>query len=423
MKNPSSTKLSELAYLVILSLLAVFLLLAIASLWQKAIPHQRLLLAVLLFGLGYLACLYLSKLIFSPLGRLISRTVNPVRDKSLNGVRGKETAQAGSSLRELMEDLQLSREEAKRWNRELEKMASSIAHEIRNPLAVMATASGYLKRVAPRSAAKHTAKGSAVRQYPLGARDNQVGNPSVDSGRREARPERTPPEAVPVAVAAPLGAVPLRWSSTGQRPVGSERVATSHKPLDANESSQVEEQLGIIDREIERVSKIVDGLLRFSRVSTSPSHPRLVNINEMVEEALSQLSQGGGLEGIEVVKEWTSSLPRVKIDPAELQQAFLNIIQNAVQAMPNGGNLTIATKPAGETNCLEISFADTGCGIAPENMEKVFQPFFTSKDFGEGTGLGLAIAEGIVKRAGGEIKAESKLGKGTVFTVYLPLNT
>ena len=354
MKNPPSTKLSDLAYLIVLSLLAILLLLAVASLWQKDIRHGRLLSAVLLFGLGYLACLYLSKLIFSPLGRLISRTINPVtvkqyssgRDKSLNGVKGKETAQAGSSLMELMEDLQLSREEAKRWNRELEKMASSIAHEIRNPLAVMATASGYLKR-----------------------------------------------------------------------------AATSHKPLDANESSQVEEQLGIIDKEIERVSKIVDGLLRFSRVSTSPSHPKLVNINEMVEEALAQAIQGGGLEGIEVVKEFTSSLPRVKIDPAEFQQAFLNIIQNAVQAMPNGGNLTMATKPARETNCLEISFADTGCGIAPENMEKVFQPFFTSKDFGEGTGLGLAIAEGIVKRAGGEIKAESKIGKGTVFTIYLPMNT
>ncbi len=362
MKNPPSTKLSDLAYLIVLSLLAILLLLAVASLWQKDIPHGRLLLAVLLFGLGYLACLYLSKLIFSPLGRLISRTINPVtvkhsrgsavgqyssgRDKSLNGVKGKETAQAGSSLMELMEDLQLSREEAKRWNRELEKMASSIAHEIRNPLAVMATASGYLKR-----------------------------------------------------------------------------AATSHKPLDANESSQVEEQLGIIDKEIERVSKIVDGLLRFSRVSTSPSHPRLVNINEMVEEALSQLSQGGGLEGIEVVKEFTSSLPRVKIDPAELQQAFLNIIQNAVQAMPNGGNLTVATKPAGEANCVEISFTDTGCGIAEENIEKIFEPFFTSKNFGDGTGLGLAIASGIVKRAGGKIKAESKIGRGTVFTVYLPVST
>ncbi len=381
MKNAPSTKLSELAYLVILSLLAVFLLLAVASLCPKgkAIPHQRLLLAILIFSLGYLACLYFSKLIFSPLKRMISRAVNPVRDKSLNEVKGKETAQVSSSLSELMEGLRLSREEAKRWNQELEcrveertkqlreaqerliqsarlaslgEMASSIAHEIRNPLAVIATAGGYLKR-----------------------------------------------------------------------------VAASHEPPTADESSQVEEQLGIMDGEIERVGKIVDGLLRFSRVSISPSHPpRLVNINEMVEEALSQAIQGGGLEGIEVVKEWTFSLPSVRIDPSELQQAFLNIIQNAAQAMPQGGTLTIATRLSANTehqtpNTVKISFTDTGCGIARENMEKVFEPFFTTKDFGEGTGLGLAIADGIVKRAGGGIKAESNLGKGTVFTIYLPLNT
>ena len=380
MKNPPSTKLSDLAHLIVLSLLIIFLLLAVASLWRKAIPHQRLLLSALLFGLGYSACLFLSKLIFSPLGRLISRSINPVtvkqyssgRDKSLNGVKERETAHAGSSLSQLTEDLRLSREEAKRWSRELEhrveertrelseaqerliqsarlaslgEMASCIAHEIRNPLAIIATASGYLKR------------------------------------------------------------------------------AAADKPAAANESSQVEEQLGIIDTETVRVSKIVDGLLRFSRISTSSSHPpRLVNINEMMEEALSQAVQGSGLPEIEVVKELTSSLPGIKIDPAELQQAFLNIIQNAVQAMPNGGNLTIVTKPGVEPNCLEISFTDTGCGIAEENIEKVFHPFFTSKDFGEGTGLGLAIAEGIVKRAGGDIKAESKIGEGTVFTVYLPMN-
>lgn len=337
MKSSPFTKLSDLAYLIVLSLLIIFLVLALASLCPprggKDIPHGRLLLAVLLFGLGYLSCLYLSRLIFSPLKRLIGRS------------KGRETVRAGSSLRELMEDLRVSREEAKKWNQELGQMASSIAHEIRNPLAIISTAGGYLKK-----------------------------------------------------------------------------VAVSPKPLGGSESSQVQEQLGIIDREIGRVGKIVDGLLRFSRASTSPSHPELVNINEMAEEALSQLSQGGGLQGgIEVAKNFTPSLPRVRIDPAELQQAFLNIIQNACQAMPNGGDLTIATRLGVEPNCLEISFTDTGCGIAEENMEKVFQPFFTSKNFGEGTGLGLAIAEGIVKRAGGKIKAESKPEKDTVFTIYLPI--
>ena len=130
MREPLPTKLSYLAYLIVLSLLIIFLLLATAGLWGKAVPYQRLLLSALLFGLGYLACLFLSKLIFSPLGRLVRRSTNPGRDKSLKGVQERETAHAGSSLSQLTEDLRLSREEVKRWNRELEHRVEERTREL-----------------------------------------------------------------------------------------------------------------------------------------------------------------------------------------------------------------------------------------------------------------------------------------------------
>jgi len=115
------------------------------------------------------------------------------------------------------------------------------------------------------------------------------------------------------------------------------------------------------------------------------------------------------------------SLPRISGNTSQLQQVFTNLILNAIQVMPDGGRLTVLDKLSEDKRSLEISFADTGEGISKENLSKIFEPFFTTKKVGQGTGLGLSVSYGIVKEHGGDIQVESTVGKGTTFTVILPL--
>jgi signal transduction histidine kinase len=108
-------------------------------------------------------------------------------------------------------------------------------------------------------------------------------------------------------------------------------------------------------------------------------------------------------------------------DPQHIEQVVINMIQNAIQAMPEGGKLTLAV---GEYNqSAVIQFQDTGVGIPEENLRKIFDPFFTTKPLGEGTGLGLSVSYGIIKNHDGDIRVQSQVGKGTVFTIRLPLNS
>jgi signal transduction histidine kinase len=107
-------------------------------------------------------------------------------------------------------------------------------------------------------------------------------------------------------------------------------------------------------------------------------------------------------------------------DGQQIDQVFTNLIQNAIQAMPEGGELTIATKREGEYAI--IGFRDTGSGIPEESVARIFDPFFTTKPEGEGTGLGLSVSQGIIKKHNGKITVDSEVGVGTSFVVYLPLD-
>jgi two-component system NtrC family sensor kinase len=109
------------------------------------------------------------------------------------------------------------------------------------------------------------------------------------------------------------------------------------------------------------------------------------------------------------------------MDSGQIQQVFTNIILNAAEAMTPGGELTVASRTAAGDGAIEIEITDTGCGIPPENLEKIFDPFFTTKEVGRGTGLGLAVSYGIIARHKGTIGVKSEPGKGTTFTVRLPL--
>jgi len=173
--------------------------------------------------------------------------------------------------------------------------------------------------------------------------------------------------------------------------------------------------LSKMETEVSRCSRIIRNLLDFAR-QTEPTL-RLVDIHQVIEQVLAMVGHQAQFQNVEVVKEFSPSLPKVMADFDQLQQIFTNLTLNAIQAMPDGGRLTIRSSAAdGE---VRIDVQDTGCGISKENMGKLFTPFFTTKAKGKGVGLGLAVVHGIIERHKGRIKVQSEVGKGTTFSVYL----
>ena len=169
--------------------------------------------------------------------------------------------------------------------------------------------------------------------------------------------------------------------------------------------------------ELTRSAKLIRSLLDFAR--QSPPTFREVNLNDVVNQAFELVSHSPELKHIQVLKELDSSLPQLMADFDHLLQVCTNLILNAIQAMPQGGKLALRTSIDNGQPKLEVQ--DTGCGISPENMHKLFTPFFTTKGEIKGVGLGLAVAYGIIERHQGRIEVQSKEGEGTTFTIYLPL--
>jgi signal transduction histidine kinase len=163
--------------------------------------------------------------------------------------------------------------------------------------------------------------------------------------------------------------------------------------------------------------EIVKKLLIFSR-QISPQKTK-VNLNHLVTNGLSFLKSRCESEGIEVFCSLSPDMPEIDADPSQLNQVFVNLIVNAMQAMPDGGRLTISTRKRSSTVLLIVE--DTGVGMDKETLKEIFTPFFTTKDVGLGTGLGLPVAHGIIAAHGGSIKIESKRGEGTKCQIQLPV--
>jgi len=176
--------------------------------------------------------------------------------------------------------------------------------------------------------------------------------------------------------------------------------------------------LSKMDSELTRSTRLIRNLLDFAR--QSPPTLKEVDLNDVVNRALDLAAHSAELQNIRVVKELTPSLPRLMADFSQLQQVCTNLILNAIQAMPEGGRLTLRT--SANSSQVKIEVQDTGCGISPENMRKLFTPFFTTKEKGKGVGLGLAVTYGIIQRHQGRIEVQSKEGEGTTFTIYLPVH-
>lgn len=182
------------------------------------------------------------------------------------------------------------------------------------------------------------------------------------------------------------------------------------------------EHIEKIERAALRCRKIVRGLLDFSR--QEDYHFEETNLVELIESTISLTSSDLERAKVELIWDYPKPLPLVKVSPSHLQQVFLNLITNALQAMSKGGKLVISMKTTpSPKSFVEVSFSDTGMGIKPEHLPRVFEPFFTTKEVGKGTGLGLTISFGIIKNHNGTIEVSSAgEGKGTTFTVKLPLS-
>ena len=180
----------------------------------------------------------------------------------------------------------------------------------------------------------------------------------------------------------------------------------------AQKEPRVMEFLDIADDEINSSNKIINDLLGFSRVGKPAVSS--TRIKQVIDDALSRVPIP---ENIELTKRLDTDLNEIEVDPDQIQLVLLNIIMNAVQAMPEGGKLTVSTREEGKF--LEVEITDTGGGIPEETLDKIFEPLFTTR--AKGIGLGLAVSKSLVDRHGGHIEVKSKVGKGTTFKVKLPL--
>ncbi len=185
--------------------------------------------------------------------------------------------------------------------------------------------------------------------------------------------------------------------------------------------SQKYQDLQIILKHARNCKTIVEDLLHFARRSAPEKSE--VNIREVIEDVLVFLRHRGKMEKIDIETCYDEHVPSMHMDEKKIRQVLINLLMNARHAVGEQGRITVSTRYDKVVRHVLISVADDGYGIDEKNIDRIFDPFFTTKPTGDGTGLGLAVSYGIIKNHGGEIRVESEPGKGSVFTVILPVNT
>jgi len=365
LKDKLFSLFSRLAYLFILTGLAIFLIYVAVIVWKAPLlKHRDFFIAIIFFSLGFVAFAYIWKIIIQPLnsGFLNSESLN----------RGfKPSVQDGN-----LQPLVSSREQLKKWSQELEKRVDERTSELKKVnRELLDTEFELMERDKLSSMGEISAKLAHEIKNPLAIINN---------------------------------------------------AAFFLKNAFREPGSEVSEQIGILFQETGRINKLVTDLLQFSRISVSKDKDvAMIDVNEVLDDTLSSFeSQSEDIQkfsDIKVEKKYAIRLPRIRANPGHLKQVFLNIIANAYQSMGSSGLLTIATDVRTEASRIEIAFTDTGCGIAPEDLQEIFTPFFSTKEPGKGTGLGLYISKSLIKSLNGDISVQSEEGKGTSFTVSLPV--
>jgi two-component system, NtrC family, sensor kinase len=181
---------------------------------------------------------------------------------------------------------------------------------------------------------------------------------------------------------------------------------------------EISDSLDLIASESRRCGDLVRNLLTFSRAT--PMNLQATDLNQVIDRALRLMQHQLDLASIQVQPQLDPDLPQVLCDAAQIEQVLLALIVNAMDALPQGGNLWIISSFSREQDCVRIVVRDDGTGIAPEILPHLFEPFLTTKETGRGVGLGLAISHSILERHNGSIEVESEVGRGTTFTITLP---
>src|SRR5213593_4036007 len=182
-------------------------------------------------------------------------------------------------------------------------------------------------------------------------------------------------------------------------------------------SSEFREYVDIVEQEAYRAKRITEDLLDFSCVR--PSARRMQSVERILDRTLLILKHHAGFKRIEVERQFEANLPPIAVEEDAIVQVFVALIINALDAMPEGGRLTLSTRSSRDDVHCEVR--DTGGGIDPADLPRIFEPFFTTKPPGRGTGLGLAVCYGIMQAHGGRIEVDSRQGRGSRFTVVLPI--
>ena len=187
--------------------------------------------------------------------------------------------------------------------------------------------------------------------------------------------------------------------------------------FDAYTDDDKRRMLDQIYTQVERAGSTVRNLLDFTRKDHSAC--TTLDVSDAVRSAVRLVSNEAMLAGVGCAVHLNGDVPSVRANPHDLQQVFVNLFLNAIQAMPKGGELSVAAEPEGD-DLVRVDVTDTGVGIPVEHLDEIFDPFFTTKQPGEGTGLGLSVSRSIMEKHGGRIAVESEPGKGTTFSVFLP---
>lgn len=191
------------------------------------------------------------------------------------------------------------------------------------------------------------------------------------------------------------------------------------------------EDMDLVIGETKRCAAIIKRLLDFAR--DKPPEKKFTDLNRVIEDTVQLVERPSHLHDIEITLDLDRTLPQLWIDGDQIKQVIMNMLVNAQHAIEENGTIAISTRrspqPKAPTSdaepqpMAEIAIADSGCGIAEANLQRIFDPFFTSKDVGRGTGLGLSVSHGVVEAHGGLIEVDSEVGVGSTFRVYLPLDS
>jgi signal transduction histidine kinase len=186
--------------------------------------------------------------------------------------------------------------------------------------------------------------------------------------------------------------------------------------MDRVKEAPIKKGLETIVSQVERITKVMNQLLAFAR--RRPTERHMVELRQAVEDNLDIFRERLAKQAIKLQTELAVPCPPVRADTDQMSQVIINLVMNAIQAMPGGGTLRVGLEP--QKDMVALTVTDTGHGIPQEAIAKIFDPFFTTKEFGKGTGLGLTVVKGIIEEHQGSIVVESEPEKGTTFTILLP---